>query len=327
MPLKFSELLQMLHLKKTDFKDYHRSAWEELQLYRNAIAPVQKLNEKKLKETLSQQICPGAHLLESWEAAQKWVISSKLKWSNREESLHWAKEQLEGVTLFAVDGSQIFPSTDLSIPIALVQIGWFENRHTTTGDYDKNNRLNVLSPLDLISTSPGQPLDRQVNMFRFQMEIERLIEFMEGHRDCPDCLVFLDGALVATFAEAIDPECRAFYVQCLLDLLRASEQTRVPVVGYIDASNARDLVTMLQSLQSLPDAPAIQDAPLIGQGMKWGDRTPAFICARGKGLGREGVLKDYQEQAERIIFTYLKTNDRPPVRIDLKLLFYVYCVF
>jgi hypothetical protein len=58
-------------------------------------------------------------------------------------------------------------------------------------------------------------------------------------------------------------------------------------VGYIDASNARDLVTMLQSLQLFPDAPAIHDALLIEQGMRWGDRSPAFTCARDKGLGRE----------------------------------------
>lgn len=50
MPLKSSELRQTLHLKKTDFKDDRRTAWEDLQLYRNAIAQVTQLEETTLKE-------------------------------------------------------------------------------------------------------------------------------------------------------------------------------------------------------------------------------------------------------------------------------------
>jgi NurA domain len=322
MPLRHSELLQMLIEKQTDFQDYHQSVWKDLHVYRTAIREVEKLSDKSLNETLRRHISSGALLLESWKGSREWVIPSKLKWSNREESMDWVKEKLDCITTFAVDGSQIFPSTELSVPIALVQIGWFENPHTSTGDYDKNIKLSVLSPLDLGQISPGQPLDRQVSMQRFRMEIDRLIEFMESHGHCTDCLVFLDGALVATFAEAIDPDCRGFYVQCLLKLLRTSEKTRVPVVGYIDTSNARDLVTMLQCLQPLPDSPTIHDASLMGAEMKWGARTPAFVCARGKGVGREGVLKDYEEQAERIIFTYLKTNDRPPARLEMPLWIY-----
>ncbi|MCM1982454.1 DNA double-strand break repair nuclease NurA [Lyngbya confervoides] len=88
-------------------------------------------------------------------------------------------------------------------------------------------------------------------------------------------------------------------------------------MAYIDNSNARDLVTMLQSLRPLPDAPTLTDAALLGLRMKWGDRTPIFQCARGKGLGREGVLSQYQEQADQVVFTYLKTCDRKPARIEM----------
>ena len=58
-------------------------------------------------------------------------------------------------------------------------------------------------------------------MRRFQMETERLIDYMATHERDQDCLVFLDGSLVATFAEAFELESRQFYVACLLELLRA----------------------------------------------------------------------------------------------------------
>ncbi|MEM7293649.1 MAG: hypothetical protein AAF420_09700, partial [Pseudomonadota bacterium] len=48
--------------------------------------------------------------------------ASNLQWGSREHSLQWVNEHLSGVTTFAVDGSQIFPSKDLSLPIALVQV-------------------------------------------------------------------------------------------------------------------------------------------------------------------------------------------------------------
>ena len=67
----------------------------------------------------------------------------------------------------------------------------------------------------------------------------------------------------------------------------------------------------------MPDAPNLTDAALLGLRMKWGDRTPIFQCDRGKGLGRPGVLGSYEEQADKIVFTYLKTCERKPARLEM----------
>ena len=69
----------------------------------------------------------------------------------------WVRQTLSGVTTFAVDGSQIFPSKDISIPVALVQIGWFENPHDDTGFYEKDIDVDVMTPSELKASHSGEP--------------------------------------------------------------------------------------------------------------------------------------------------------------------------
>lgn len=235
-------------------------------------------------------------------------------WANREESLNWAREILDHVTTFAVDGSQIFPSKDVSLPIALVQVGWFENAHQPAGAYEKDIRLEMLTPEDLKSSDRSLPEERRINIRRFEMEIERLVEYINTCNDPERCLVFFDGALVVTFAEAFEKDGREPYVRAMLQLLRASETRRVPLVGYVDTSYARDLTTLLQQVFGLPPSEHIHDAQLLNPGMAWGDRTPLYRCDRG------GILNHYQEMADQAAFTYLKTNrDGYPARLEMPL--------
>jgi NurA domain len=46
--------------------------------------------------------------------------------------------------------------------------------------------------------------------------------------------------------------------------------------------------------------------------MEWGDRTPLFRCQRS------GILEQYEEQRDKIAFTYLKTTKETyPVRLEM----------
>ncbi len=317
MPLKPSELLQILDQKQSEFSQFYSHASATYEAYRRALRKVSTQPDAALTELLSDYAHPGARPLESLGRHINWIIPCKLKWQNREQSLAWVRDRLLGITTFAVDGSQIFPSKDVTPPIALVQVGWFENPHLPIGNYDKDVRLNIMTPNELEVQRNGRSLERQVGMRRFEMEVERLIEFMEDHAGRSDCLVFLDGSLVATFAEAFDVECRGFYAQQCVNLLRASEQYRVPLVGYIDTSHSSDLIQMLQCLEGTPDTTTLHDPQLVGSGMQWGDRTPLFCCDRPGDAWGQGILAEYEEQATRVAFTYLKTNDNPPARLEL----------
>jgi hypothetical protein len=314
MTLKPSEILKLLQAKREHFAMFDHTAVQALTKYRAALAAwSQEPDSVVLEQLKTWEVSDrGAEPLELLGEDPNWVIASELVWQSREESYEWVRDRLTGIATFAVDGSQIYPSKDVSIPVALVQIGWYENFHSADSHYEKDIQAYVMTPADLKVNSSGDPVDRRVNMQRFAMETQRLVQYMEDRAGYENCLAFFDGSLVVTFAEAFDGVTQNHYINCIVRLLEASEKYRIPLVGYIDTSYARDLTLMLQRLGSLPDAPSIHDAPLLGKFMQWGDRTPLFRCCR------PGILWEYPKAiANHLAFTYLKAHDGPPVRLEL----------
>jgi hypothetical protein len=307
MALKLTQLQAKLAEKRSAFSQFDVKTYRDFGRYkvsweRFCQAPPADWPPKAI----------GAKLLEPLTETESGVIPANLQWASREESLVWVRQRLTGVTTFAVDGSQIFPSKDLSVPVALVQVGWYENRHDGQGGYTKDVELDVLTPADLKAGNSAEPVDRRVNMRRFEMEVDRLVRYIEAVSEPERCLVFLDGSLVATFAEAFDPDTRDVYRLALMKLLAVSQARQVPLVGYIDTSYARDLTTTLAHLYRLGDAPSVHDAQMVHHQMQWGDRTPLFEC------DRSGILLDYGDQRHQITFTYLKTTrDGYPARLEI----------
>ncbi|MEL7225347.1 MAG: NurA domain-containing protein, partial [Cyanobacteria bacterium J06576_12] len=137
MAINTAQIQAVLNSKRVDFSSFQASATGYLAQYRTAWKEWVALSDSARDLwTLSQQkqdddaLCSlGARVLEPIAPANHGIIRSNLAWNNREQSLAWVAEQLTDVTTFAVDGSQVFPQKDFSIPIALVQIGWFENHH------------------------------------------------------------------------------------------------------------------------------------------------------------------------------------------------------
>ena len=314
MPVSPAQIRAVLEAKREVLAQFDQTLVYDLERYRQAWKSLTQEPFAKTTTRLSKRGI-GAHLLESFEAVDKSVIANPHHWENREDSLAWVKEQLAGVTTFAVDGSQIFPSKDVSLPVALIQIGWFENPHTPDGQYTKDIALDVLTPEDLRVNHQGDPVDRRVNIRRFEMEASKLVSYMQTCPEPERTLVFFDGSLVVTFADAFDPESQAAYVNAMVRLLETSQQCRVPLVGFIDTSYARDITTLLHHYDAEVKAvEAIHDAQVLKRLMKWGDRTPLLQC------DREGILDKYGDQQDQVIFSYLQTTrDRPPARLELPL--------
>jgi hypothetical protein len=251
--------------------------------------------------------------------------------ANHQEARAWA-ECLRGTVTFAVDGSQILPWRDASVPLALVQVGLFENPHQPPAPYVKDVETEILTPQDVLEAEPdtadartGELLgysSQIVHLRRFELEVRTLVARMEHHarqrkatgREAP-VVAFCDGSLIVSFALKMPPQYRRRYVDASRLLLQASEATRIPLVGYIDTSYARDIVTMLGVLHTgepLPSTQGIHDALLWNRELSWGDRTPAFISARDD-LGRMG----YDDQRENVAFVYFQAaQDRPPARLE-----------
>lgn len=249
--------------------------------------------------------------------------------AHHEESRAWA-EGLRGTTTFAVDGSQLLPWRDASVPVALVQAGIYENPHQPPAPYLKDVRTELLPPEDLLVSEPELAnartneaagySERIVHLRRFELEVATLVERLKHHaarreagEDRPVVALF-DGSLIVSFAIKMPPPYPERYAAAAQHLLDASRRTRIPLLGYIDTSYARDTITMLRALSGdeLPSPRGIHDALLWGDALAWGDRSPAFVSAR-----EDLTAMGYRGGADAVAFVYLRAaSDRPPARVE-----------
>jgi len=310
MVLRAGPILQVLQQKQAELSRFDHDVATTYRHYRQAFQDLADMSWLEVAQACRKCLWPGA--LPSYEWGQGWNLPFGRIWDNQEQSREWVTATIANTATFAVDGSQLYPGKDISLPVALIQIGWYENRHTAQGDYEKDIRVDILTPTDLGAVHSGEPKERVIHSRRLAMELERLREYLLDPPYRP-CLAFLDGSLIATFAEWYEPQEQAWYAQQFVDVVRDSEAARTPLVAYIDTTYSRDLVNLVQTVFGLPEAPHLHDAQLLSPYLTaWGDRSPYFVSARG------GILAQYQEMRDRVGFVYLKTGqDRYPVRLEI----------
>ena len=144
----------------------------------------------------------------------------------------WALGVLEGRPTIAVDGSQIAPSKEYSLPVGAVQVGWYVNFHARGAAYVKDVAFEVITPDELEEAEADNAGDGggrgdgnfaawYINQRRFALECETLVALMNahggprastnGHGDAgriptatpPVC--FFDGSFIISFAGQMLP--------------------------------------------------------------------------------------------------------------------------
>jgi len=340
------KLQAALNLKRGQFDAFDDSFSDQLNAYRHALEtlytryPSSTHLEHRLPPDGIGMPPAGARPTMEYDrwlvhAAQGDYHSPKIlfgsEFENHEQARQWA-ECVEGITTIAVDGSQLQPWRDASIPVALIQVGLFANPHTQGRPYTKDVRLEVLTPDEIMEESltenknpDSYPYsEMQVTLRRYMLEVETLCNQMELYGQkrregdpSHSPIVFFDGSLVVSFALTMPSPYRERYIASAISLLQTSEQQRVPLIGYIDTSYARDMITMLRRLDAMESRPVLRETKnihdaLLWQGhLRWGDRTPAMICARGD------ILESYGAYHEHVAFCYLQTTStRPPARLE-----------
>lgn len=261
---------------------------------------------------LSAFEAPGAVPTDEWDRGPRLPFGRA--WQDHAAARAWAFETLAGRPTFAADGSQIEPDKRFSVPVALVQVGWFENLHAAEAPhYRKDVDVRVLGPDDLREDEVGPP-KRKVDLARFELEVAALRRYLAAPGPAGR-IAYLDGSLVVSFAEKRKQDAYARrYVALVRGLLADAEAARVPLIAYVDTSYAHDLVSMLATWGGLSEAGGVSDGALLTGRLGWGDRTPTAICAR------DGILDAYGEWARRIGFCYLQTNaDAAPARLEYPL--------
>lgn len=321
------KIIEQLRARWSQFADFDHSWRDEAREYEAALGRMAGLEAEEVLARIGSEATPGAIPTAEMDLAKDFRLPFARAFRDHGEARAWAFETLLGRSTLAVDGSQIPPPTEFNIPIGAVQAAWFENPHTPEGRYIKDLVFEILTPADLLIETGEDRIysEQKINLRRFELEIGTLcrrLEDLAGRTEAnrrPVALV--DSSLVISFADRLQGEMRSRHIKAMLALLHCSERTRIPIVGYIDGSRARDLVHLLRFCFELPEAIRINDAQLLSARLDWGARTPLMICARG-GADRKqaGVLDSFEEYRRGIGFVYLKTAaSAPPARLEIPL--------
>src|SRR5215469_12126967 len=167
------KILAALDSRRAEFAKFNAGLIADCALYRNAIDRLKSINLDELRRRLSAAESPGALPTDEFDRARSLVVPFGRGWNNHEEARSWARDILLGRTTFAADGSQILPTKDVSVPVAAVQIAWFENSHTPDAVYTKDASFEVLAPGE-VTVRPGSTTgfyEQAVHFRRYRLEI------------------------------------------------------------------------------------------------------------------------------------------------------------
>ncbi|MFW6436550.1 MAG: DNA double-strand break repair nuclease NurA [Halococcoides sp.] len=301
---------------------------DRLARYREALAALPaEWTAEEIRLMLDEHAYPGALPTSALDEADRLVVehTPSEAFEHHEDVNAWADPILRGVPVGAVDGSELPPTTGLTVPLAYVQAAWALNYHHPEGRLERDREGRVLAPEAITrEASDGEYRfvdDQLVGHERFEFEGAVLVEKIadlaaardRGELAAPPVVLY-DGPLIASFANPLAPETRDRYLETLGQIVAASAHHEVPMVGYVADSSASDLVKMLRLLESdrFGDDRIVPDAHVLaGMTSAWGDRTIPFVSRRDGAV--EGLATTYREESYRfegdICFSYL---DVPP---------------
>jgi hypothetical protein len=329
-------LSQALESKREEFLRFDRAWRVDVHDYMRRLQALGGQSAQDVTVALSAVKEPGAIPSLELDSAGSIVVSFGKSWRTHEESRRWAIATLESRVTFAADGSQLVPGRDVSLPVAAVQVALFENSHMRGGHYRKEARFSIVSPQELLEGYDDRSnADTIVSLIRFRLEVEVLGEWIESKRGWQDRnertpVGFFDGTLMISIALP-KTKLQDDYVEAIVNLIKLSREARVPIVGFVDQSYARDLVWLLDTLdkgatsarsRSLFDAQLLhatpQDEPSILSA--WGDRTAFCYCVRKNS---SEAFKDAESGEPLVGFTYLQTTGASaPARLDVPVWIY-----
>ena len=324
-----SHLITALEQRREDFTDFAR-AWDDdvrglARSLRSLSARGAEAIRREVGAPARRVSFPSAEL----DERRSFTIGFDRRWRTHEEARRWALDVLSERVTFAADGSQIMPGREISLPVAGVQVAWFENPHTGEGTYTKDARFFVVTPKELLQAEGGAANPGPVvNARRTKIEVDCVCDFLERVRGWESRgerapLAFFDGTfLLSSARQHTENLFFSSYAREVARLVRVSREMRVPVVGYIDQSYARDITTLIEALGGGAKESGVYDAQLLRSGAEddspqlgaWGDRTVFTYCLR------DGLTGDfYGDDGEPLVgFVYVQTTgEGMPARLDV----------
>jgi len=303
--LNLHDLSNEFEDRKSAIINYERETSGELTEYGNALPDLDRA-DTSMNSTLPQY--SGAKLFEPGRTIRRFHPAAA--WKNREGAISWVDRVLSGVAVGSADGSQIYPDKNYGLPIAAVQVGSVYNRHTTDREYAHETSASLITPDEFADAGVYAYGKEFVDARRFALECDALIDLM-----CTNDSIYLllDGTLVPPHINTLRKNLKEIYLDAMMKLLGASKETKNPIIGYVDVSVQRDVITMMRHLYGLKATKKLFDPVLFADRLNWGDRTKAFICNRDdrRGTDSPSVLDTYMEYRDSIAFFYMRMGDLP----------------
>ena len=326
----YRELLtKELIAKRGEFLSFTEQQSGEFAGYLKILETLEEFSSAEIRERVLRNESSAAIPSHEFDRAKNFILEFSERWENHEQARKWAFEKLNDRTTFAADASQLLPGRDISLPVAAIQVGWYENPHDPAIDYEINADFRILSPIDLLEDQEEQTnLESRVSELRFHAEADRTLKFLRKKRGWQKRgermpLAFYDNTLLVSYPQR-QSKLQKSFVEKMLEVVRVSQETQVPVVGYIDQSYARDVLHLIQVFDdegsrgrlttfdtSLLRAKISEKFELL---KKWGDRSVFFYS------NRKPLAGFWEEFAENPLvgFVYLQTTaDGPPARLDI----------
>lgn len=302
-----------------EIEDFGGDDDETVEEYQEALGEAVSMGSGEVRSTIAGEKYPGALPTTEFDehgAIIRFEVSED--WESHEDVNDWAEEKLRGVTTVGVDGSNLGPIDEFTVPLGLTQVAWCENEHLRGSKYEEGVETRVLGPLEVTKqgneSGTRYPDEQATNHERYVDEAKAVVDRMEEHsEEEPAPVVFYDGPLVPSFANVFEADIRRQYFDAMSELLAASEYHRVPVVGYTAYSGEADIAKMLR--WTFPDEirklDFVKDARILDAFTEtWGDRSPLYVNRHGGtidalGCTYKGKEYDFENQ---MTFTYLNSS-------------------
>ncbi len=303
--LNIRDLSSEFEYRKDAIINYERETSGELEEYKESIPDLDHA-DTQLNHFLPRYC--GAMIFESGRTIKRFHPASR--WNDREDAMQWVDTVLAGTPVGSVDGSQIYPDKNHGLPIAVIQIGSVYNKHTKAREYAQNRSATLVTPDEFAGAEVYAFGKEFVDARRFALECDALIDMMHTN---DRIYLLLDGTLILSHINVLAKNIREIYLDAMMRLLGASERTGNPVIGYVDVSVQRDVITMMRHIYGLKETKKLFDPVLFADKLNWGDRTKAFICNRDdrRGADSPSVLDTYLGYRNSIAFFYMRMGNLP----------------
>ena len=326
-------LIKELNDKREDFARFADSQNDQIESYAALLKQLAASNSRQIIERIGRNDDIGALPSNELDELRNVAAPFEVVWRNHEAARGWAVEVLRNRATFAADGSQIAFEREINLPVAAIQVGTFENPHCDATNYRKQAQIRIVTPQDIADFADefDEPVRTPtiIGLRRFQAEIAAIKEFLaakEGWQERGEAmpLAFFDGTFLVSFSKP-NSRVQHEYIQAARDVLMLSKKTKVPLIGYVAQSEARDLIGLLDRINNFEfiktdylhqPSKTLNDAQILSLETlrKWGERSAFFYCNR-KGLSEHFVDDD----AKFLVgFVYLQTaSDALPARLDV----------